>query len=140
MTIFLQYFLAPIITGAIIFIAQFFLLPRLEKNKTAQVELWREKKDAFIKSVELIDEKYQSLDFGKGSKSIFSKSPEVNKIYIRLLILSENKDIPNRFWKFFDNSKSQFTPIERGEYILLLAKELGSKNDTQPDEIPYIYE
>ncbi len=140
MNIFIQYFLAPITTGVIIFIAQFFLLPKLERNKVAQVELWREKKDVFIKSVELIDEKYQSLDFGKGHKTTFSKPMEVNKIYTRLLILSENQKIPDKFWKFFDNSVLKYTPAERGEFILLLQKELGLKSDTRPNEIPYIFE
>ena len=137
--VFLQYFLAPLITALIIFIAQFFLLPKLEKNKTAQVELWKEKKDVFIQSIELIDRRYQCLSFGgkKGDGSVFNEPEKVNKIYTKLLILSENPSIPKKFWRFFDNLVSKYTPAERGEFILLLQKELGQKNNTKPENIPY---
>lgn len=133
----LKFFIAPITTGSFILVVQFFLLPKLERNKTAQIEFWKERYKSFIMALELVDKKYGSLDFGNGNKGVFNEESEVNKVYTKLLILSGNKDIPEKFWKFFDNSRKKLTPVERGEFILLLQKELGQKNKTKPEKIPF---
>jgi len=135
----LQYFVAPVIVGLLIFILQFFLQPSLEKKKTIEKELWLEKKEAFIKSIQLVDQKFETLKFNENDtlNIEFKNFEEVNTTYVKLLLLSENQDIPKEFWKFFDNRIKEFSPAQRGEYILLLKDELGSSTNTKPEEIPY---
>ena len=132
----IQYFLAPIITGVLIFIAQFFLLPKLEESKTMKRELWIEKKNTFIEALILLNKKYETLGWGKKEPSEFKELNEVNKIYGKLIILSKNSKIPESFWKFFDSKREKLTAKERGDFIVLLQKELGQKTNTKPDEMP----
>ena len=136
MDIFLQYFLAPILTGLIVFLAQFFLLPKLEETKTLKKELWIEKKNTFIKALELVNEKYETLGFGKKQPSEFTKLSEANRIYGNLVILSQNREIPESFWKLFDNSRKELQAIERGNFIVLLQKALGQESHTEAEKMP----
>jgi hypothetical protein len=135
-----QYFLAPVITALVILSVQFFVQPILETKKVANVELWKDKKNTFLEAVNLVDEKYQTLQFDQSNKNDiatkFTNIAEVNRIYVKLLILSKDQTIPEKFWHFFDDTVKGFSPAERGEFILLLQKELGQKNKTPPEKIP----
>lgn len=135
--IYIQYFIAPIVTATVI-ARQYFLLPKLEREKTKEVELWKNKKDTFIKAINLIDEKYETLNFGDGMSSVFNKEQEVNKIYTELLLFSKDAEIPEMFWKFFDSKTAILSAQDRGKFISILRKDLGH-GEVDPTKIPVFH-
>lgn len=137
----IEYFLAPLITALILFILQFFYGPILEKKKTIASDIWLQKKETIIRASELVNEKYQTLKFNSSDTSIgvFTNFKDVNNTYFRLLLLCKNEEIAAIFWHFFDNSTTSFTPVQRGEFISLLKKELiGIDLKTPTNKIPIL--
>ena len=136
-----EYFGAPLITGFVFIAIQFFTSPLIEKKKTIESDIWIQKKETIIKAAELVNDKFQSLRFNANDTStiIFDNYKEVNSVYFRLLILCDNEKIAKRFWHFFDNSNNSFSPVDRGEFISLLKKELtGKEMETRVDSIPIL--
>jgi len=142
----LQYFIAPLVTGlvigVIIYLLQYFLTPLMEKNTLIRKEEWISKKDVFIAAIELIDKNFSAIPLtGGGIPPDYTptgKKPateEINRVLIKLILLSNDDNIPRKFKDFFMPKHSTFT--ERGEFILLLRKELfNSTIRIKPEEIP----
>ncbi|MCK4905080.1 hypothetical protein KAS42_02385 [bacterium] len=142
---FLKYFIAPAVVALILLVAQFILHPLLEKKIIMKKELWLEKKEVYWESIYLIDKSYDSLALSKegypGHIPTKNKpnTQEINEVYRKLFLLSENEDIPVIFIRFFDKD-SKFSAALRGEYIKLLRKDLdGFKIRTDSEKIPFFY-
>ena len=144
--LFRQYFIAPLITGLVIggaiFFLQYFLTPSMEKNTLIKKEEWISKRDTFITAIELIDKHFSAIKLsGSGIPPEYKPTgeeptvEEFNKVLIKLILLSADNRIPLKFKDFFLAKFSTFT--ERGEFIVLLRKELFSSTiGIKPEEIP----
>jgi hypothetical protein len=141
--------IAPIVTGLItgitILLFQHFLTPFMEKNSLIKKEQWISKRDSFITALELIDRRFDAVDLDDGKGKILHKASgkkieiqELNNCEIKLILLSDNDEIPRKFKNFFIN---RFTFTDRGEFISLLRKELfNSAIKIKPDEVPIFLE
>lgn len=133
--------IAPLLSAFIVLIAQFFLQPSIQKRIKAQEELWLHKKQIYIKTIELIDNKFDSMNYGD-SKPI-KEEPEtekINNIFRELLMVCDNQEIITNFQNFMDNSiKDYCSPANRGSYIKLLRSDLGGKSKLSiaDEKIPY---
>lgn len=138
MDLFLQYFLAPTITAFLISLGQLYLIPKLEKKKITQAELWKEKKQVFIEALELVNDIMASLFDEEMKKEMTGKLKKVNNTQTKLIILSENQSIPETFADFFDKTKQSPSPAQRAEFMINLRKELGLEcNLLNPEEIRF---
>ncbi len=135
----IQYFIAPIIMALITIGAQIKIQPIVQKRIKKEEELWIKKRDLYISTIEMVDKRFDSLSFGD-NKPITDppKNQERNKIYRELLLVSDNEEIPTRFYGFMDDSKQECNPVARAEFIALLRQDLGkSKLGIGHDKIPY---
>jgi len=135
-----KYLCGPIIVGIIMLVAQFFLQPLIQEKIKAQEELWLHKKQVYIKAIELVDKRFDSMIFGNSEP--IAKEPttkEINDVFRDLLMVCDNEKIIISFSKFMDISVEGYCcPINRGAFIKLLRKDLGKSTLTiEDDKIPY---
>ena len=105
-----------------------------------QHELWLHKKQVYIKAIELVDKRFDSMIFGNSEP--IAKEPttkEINDVFRDLLMVCDNEKIIISFSKFMDISVEGYCcPINRGAFIKLLRKDLGKSTLTiEDDKIPY---
>ncbi|MDA2922458.1 hypothetical protein MYX07_04310 [Patescibacteria group bacterium AH-259-L07] len=136
----LEFFIAPAVAALIVIIAQFFIQPLMQKNITARSELWLHKKEIYIKTIAIIDKRFDSMVF-KNSRPVADPptNKEFNEVYRELLLVCDDDEILIRFQKFMDTSVEGYcSPANRGDFINLIRKDLGkSKFSIKPKEIPY---
>ena len=131
---------SPTVVGLIVVIAQFFIQPLMQERVTSKSELWLQKRELYVRTMSLIDNKYDSLIFGNIKPiSIAPTSQEMNEVYRELLLVSDDENVITEFGNFMDNSRTDYnSPYKRGEFIIRLRKDLGeSIVSLKPDAIPY---
>ena len=139
----LEFFIAPTVVALIVIIAQFFIQPLMQKNITAQSELWLHKKEIYIKAIAIIDKRFDSMVFGSSQQTAEPPTnKEINEVYRELLLVCDDDEILIRFQKFMDTSVEGYcSPANRGDFINLIRKDLGeSKFSIKPEKIPYFRE
>ncbi len=136
----IEYFIAPAVVGIVVIIAQFFIQPKIQKEITAQSELWLKKEEIYIKTIGLVDKRFDSMFF-KDSKPTVEPptTQEINEVFRQLLLLCDDDEIIIRFQKFMDISIYEYcSPVNRGGFINLLRKDLSKKKfSIKSEEIPY---
>lgn len=138
-----KYLIAPLVAALIMLTAQFFIQPLIQEKIKAQEELWLHKKQIYIKAIELIDKRFDSMKL-RDSKPI-QDSPtneEMNTVYRELLMVCDKEEILIDFQKFMDFSIDGYcSPANRGKFIKLLREDLGkSKLLIDDEKIPYFRE
>ena len=143
MSIFFKDLIGPIILAIIVIVAQFFIQPLMQQKITAKTELWLQKKEVYIKTIELIDKRFDSMKF-QDSEPIGNPptNDETNKVYRQLLFFCDNEKILTDFLKFMDKAIEGYCcPANRGNFMKLLREDLGkSKLSIAGEEIPYFRE
>lgn len=136
----LKALIGPLVVALIMLIAQFFLQPIIQEKIKAQEELWLHKKQVCIKTIELIDKRFDSMNFRDSEPIIEAPKPnEINNVFRELLMVCDDEKIIIRFQKFMDTSIEDYcSPATRGAFVKLLRKDLGkSKLSIADDKIPY---
>ena len=140
---FFQNISGSIIVALVVIVAQFFIQPAMQRKVTSQSELWLHKKDVYIKTIELVDKRFDSMEF-KDAKPINEPptSKEINSIYRQLLVFCDDDKILTDFEKIMNISVEGYcSPANRGKFIKLLRKDLGkSKLSIIDDKMPYFRE
>ncbi len=143
--IFMQNFIAPIVTGlaigGIMFFLQYVYKPLMDKTSLIKKEQWLTKKEAFTIALELIDKHYYANDLRDEKGRLIHKKEgdeptpeEINRCLIKLILLSDTDQIILKFKDFFIKP---FTFTQRGEFIFLIRKELfSSKSGIKAEEVP----
>jgi hypothetical protein len=135
-----------VVVGLIVLVAQLLIIPRMEKAKLIVQEHWKSKRDALLEAIRLID-RFLSTANWKGIDAPNDLVPsmdkpsgrEINDVFSKLLLVAENSEIPNRFYKFSAKGHDSF-PATRGEFILLLREELfKAQTRIKPEEVPYFF-
>ena len=143
MSTFFQNVIGPIIVALIVIGAQFIIQPLMKQKITAQTELWLQKKQVYIETIELIDKRFDSMKF-KDSEPIATPptTDEINNVYRQLLFFCDNGEILTDFHNFMDFSVEGYcSPANRGNFIKLLREDLGkSKLSIVDEKIPYFRE
>lgn len=138
-------FVAPIITalviGLILSVSQIYIAGNVEKRITTQRELVMDKKEVFINAIQLIDRNFDSSNLTGVVGHIPTKdkpsTKEINDVYTRLLLVSDDMKIPKKFSEFFFIGKYN-SMTDRGEFILLIRKELYNlETNEDPNLIPF---
>ncbi len=143
MSTFFQTVIGPIIVALIVIVAQLIIQPLMQRKITAQTELWLQKKQVYIETIELIDKRFDSM---KLEDSVHIGKPpitdEINNVYRQLLFFCDNDEILIDFHKFMDLSIEGYcTPANRGNFMKLLREDLGkSKLSIVDEKIPYFRE
>ncbi len=144
----LEYFIAPSVVALLVLSAQYFVFPRLEREKTKAVELFKHQKDTFGRVIELVDQcinsqNLQMLDQEKFRGHRPTSHPdmqEVNRIYSQLILLAGDQTIPKAFIDFFGPTIGGDVLVKRGELILSLRNELyDRKMALSPEEVGFYY-
>jgi hypothetical protein len=143
MSPFFKTVISPIIVAVVVIAAQFVIQPLMQRNIIAQTELWLQKKQVYIETIELIDKRFDSMEF-KNSKPMrnLPTTDEINNVYRQLLFFCDNSEILTDFRNFMDLSVEGYcSPANRGKFIKLLREDLGkSKLSIADEEIPYFRE
>jgi hypothetical protein len=136
-----------VLSGAVLLILQLFIMPRLERAKTIEQELWRAKRDAFIGAMKLMDRHLNYADW-RGSDvpagyipdyDQVPKSDELNEIISLLVLLSDNVEIGIKFGNMFKLGMV-FSPADRTDFLVLLRKELfRKKTKIDRNKVPFIF-
>ncbi len=142
----LEYFIAPSVVALLVLGVQFLVLPRLEREKTRVVELFKHRKDVFVQAIRLVDQQINAQHLMKLNPTMFkghvplnaANTNDVNRIYSDLLLLAENSDVPQAFSEFFASTIGGDILVKRGAFILRLRKELYATSvDLQPEKVPF---
>jgi hypothetical protein len=136
----LQYLVGPVVVGVVVVLAQYIIQPKIQKASTAESELWRAKRDVYMKVITVLDRRFDSMNY-KGAAPV-TEGPvpsEINEIFRELLIMCDNDEIPARFTKFMNVAVEGYcSPANRGEFINMLRLDLGKRSfSITPGEIPY---
>ena len=143
MSTFFKTIIGPIIIALIVIGAQFIIQPLMQQRITAQIELWLQKKQVYIKTIELIDKRFDSMKFKDSEpKRNPPTTDEINNVYRQLLFFCDNGEILTDFHKFMDFSIEGYcTPANGGNFIKLFREDLGkSKLSIVDGKIPYFRE
>lgn len=135
-----QVVFGPIVAAIVVLVAQVFVQPIIQKRITTQTELWLHKMKTYIKAIELVDMKFDSLKFSEAEP--VGEPPaekEINGVYRELLLISDNQEIVVSFQKFMSTFSNNYnSPVNRGKFIKLLRTDLGKPKLAIKDElIPY---
>lgn len=129
------------LSGAVLLLLQFFVLPRLEREKTTQRELWKTKKEVFLDSITLVDRVLACVPWDGApadylaSVEDFPDTNELNKQLHQLLLLSDDIRIPQKFVHLISGISDS---TDRSDFLLLLRRELsGSKLKLSAEEFPF---
>jgi len=143
MSAFFKTVTGPIIVLLFAIIAQLIIQPLMQQKITAQTELWLQKIQVYIKTIELIDKMFDSMKL-EDSEPIGNRptTDKMNNVYRQLLFFCDNDEILMDFHKFMDLSIEGYcTPANRGNFIKLLREDLGkSKLSIVDEKIPYFRE
>ena len=136
--------LTAILSGAVTLGLQFLVLPKLERNKTIEQELWRTKKDTFLAAMGLVDRMLACAPWHGDVPADYTPnvehipdSNELNEQFHRLLLVVDDMKIPNMFRTFMSGVT---TAADRGTFLLLLRRELfRSKVRLDPNTVPFFF-
>ena len=124
--------LTATLSGGVALLLQFLVLPRLEREKTLQQELWKAKRDAFLEAAQLVDQYLACMpwegapaDFEPSVDSIPDMS-EVNRILHLLLLVSNDMRIPELFEHMF---VGVISGQDRSEFLSRLRNELFASRE-----------
>jgi len=144
-----QYFVAPGVVALIVIAAQYVFVPKMEREKTRESELFRHQKSIFLHAIEIVDrilnaQQLEKLDPEKfkGHQPLVNvpTTEEVNKVFSQLVLLTYDEDIPKGFGHFFGPKIGGDILAKRGEFIVSLRKELYKKHTSTPAaKIPFYY-
>jgi len=125
-----QYFIAPVLTGMVVLIGQFFVLPKLEAEKVRAVSLFEKKQDTFLKAIKLVDKQILShpsishINQEHNIEEISTRKEEKEK-FSKIKIYKKKDDIYKLFMNFFNGTLPNNFYSQRGELIIQIKKELG---------------
>ena len=136
-----------VVVGVFMLFAQLGAELYREKRRLIAEEGWLAKKDAFSSAILLVDQHLTSTTTWSGPDVPKDHKPsgaapsslEINSVYAQLMLTAESPDIPRRFVTFFMKGHNS-SPATRGEFIILLRKELfSSKTSIKPEEVPWVF-
>src|SRR5512145_3029782 len=97
-----------VVSGVMMLLLQLALIPVLERRKVIEQELWKTKKESFLRALELIDRVLVCLPWSgpavpadyEPSMDDFPTALELNRQLHELVLLSRNPEIPQTFTAF----------------------------------------
>jgi hypothetical protein len=119
--------LTAFLSGGVVLLLQYVILPRLEREKTIQQEEWKSKKDAFLAAMDTADRVLANVPWEDAPADIepnvedIPDSNEINSRLHRLLLLSNDINIPLLFNHLISGVSS---PEDRKRFLQLLRREL----------------
>ena len=132
----LQFFISPLAVAILMLFAQYFLQPLIQKKITSSNELWLNKKEILVKSIDIAYRYWDSEKFDdiRGNHITISKpsSSELNQILSGLYLSVDNQDVITKFTALFSENIS---PGLIGDYIKSVRKELNQKELTIPSDM-----
>src|SRR5690349_9886945 len=137
----IQYFVSPIVVGFVVLLGQLFVQPYIAERSLARQELWRSKFNAYVEAIEVVNQKFLSLDWkAPGVTSTYTRGEpptdeKVNNAYAKLALLAGDPKVPHAYLACFGVYPAE-TPVKtdnRTDFIALCRKDLGS---TSPDLDP----
>ena len=129
------------LSGAVVLLLQYFILPRLEREKTVQQESWKSKRDAFLDAIGTAWKVLASVPWEGGpadyrpSVDDLPDTNEINERLYRLYLLADDIRIPAIYHQLISGVSTQEL---RNQFLQLCRSELfGSKPHGQLADIPF---
>lgn len=121
-----------LVVGVVMLVGQYFIDPLRERKRLKLQEEWMAKKAAFSYAVEMMDRQlaaagWEGESVPEGYKP-FGSAPsrvEINSANAMLVLSADSIEIPIKFVAFFAGNSY---PASRGEFLIMLRKELFGRN------------
>lgn len=145
----LKDFVSPIIVGIFVLLGQFFIQPIIAERSLSKQELWKSKYDTYLIAIKLVDREFVNMRWPKSAELPDGYEPdgdlgaasreEINNVYAKLCLLSNDSNIPKRFMKCFGFYEKEISIGYRPELIAAFRNDLGSSRiDIRPEDLKFV--
>lgn len=148
-SVWIQYFVAPIIVGLIMLFGQSVVQPLVTEKIHIDTERWNEKRDVFTKVLVVVDKQFSAHPFKIGTdgpnRSIqYGPEPEpeeINSAFNNLVLVVDDRQIVDAFNGCFGRRKGQkiVRHEEKLKLLNLMRKELNfGPADLKSDDVYFV--
>ena len=102
---FFETVIGPSIVGIVVLIGQFYIQPRIGAQEYQKKELLRLKEESYIEAITIINEYTYLIRFDKSKNP--SEDNQANNVMAKLLLLSDDKQITDKFWAILIYEKKE---------------------------------